>query len=159
MRCICAWLPLSPLYPHTCRERPALRLCEVTPGIQSLRSSYTGLYLLTQSWTKSTKSTIFDSRFPGWKRRIRLCQTRMGSFSSPDFTRTSICDKCSCSTKITTHLDHISHCKTAFGTNRSNRWTYRVFIINTSRDEIWSNPEVWWNDARTIAGKGHLFNF
>ena len=29
--------------------------------------------------------------------------------------------------KITTHLDYISHCKTASGTNWSCRWTYRVF--------------------------------
>ena len=36
--------------------------------------------------------------------------------------------------RITTHLDHISHCKTTFGMNWSNRWTYRVFIINSRRD-------------------------
>ena len=51
-----------------------------------------------------------------------------------DFIRTSICDKYSGSMKITTRLDHTSHCKTASGTNWSNRWTYRVFIINTRRD-------------------------
>jgi len=38
--------------------------------------------------------------------------------------------------EITTHLDHISHCKTASDTNWSNRWTCRVFIIHTRRDEI-----------------------
>ena len=37
--------------------------------------------------------------------------------------RTSICDKYSGSTKTTTRLDHISHCKTASGTNWANRWT------------------------------------
>ena len=37
----------------------------------------------------------------------------------------------SSSGKLTTHLDHISHCKTASGTNWSNRWTYLVFIKNT----------------------------
>ena len=36
--------------------------------------------------------------------------------------------------KITTCLRHISHCKIAFGTSWSNRWTYRVFIIHTRRD-------------------------
>ena len=41
--------------------------------------------------------------------------------------RTSIYDKYSGSMKITTHLDRISHCKTASGTNWSNGWTYRVF--------------------------------
>ena len=52
----------------------------------------------------------------------------------PNFIRTSVCDKHSGSTKFTTRLDHISHCQTASGTNRSNRWTYRVFIINAHRD-------------------------
>ena len=41
-------------------------------------------------------------------------------------SRTSICDKCSGSMKITTRLNHIGHCKTASGTNWSKRWTYRV---------------------------------
>ena len=43
-------------------------------------------------------------------------------------------DKYSGSTENTTHLNHISHRKTASGINWSNRWTYRVFIINTRRD-------------------------
>ena len=43
--------------------------------------------------------------------------------------QTSVCDKYSGSIKITTHLDHISHCETESGTNSLNRWTYRVFII------------------------------
>jgi len=52
-----------------------------------------------------------------------------------DFTQMSaLYDKYSGSMKITTHLDNISHCKTASGTNWSNRWVYRVFIINTRRD-------------------------
>ena len=36
--------------------------------------------------------------------------------------------------KIITHLDHISHSKTASGTNLSNRWTYRAFITNIRQD-------------------------
>ena len=36
--------------------------------------------------------------------------------------------------KNSTHLYHISHYKTASGTNWSHRWTYQVFIINTHRD-------------------------
>jgi len=63
---------------------------------------------------------------------------RLGGLVVPggacNLTRTSICDKYSDSVKITTHLNHISHCKTASGTNRSNRWTDRIFIINTRRD-------------------------
>ena len=60
---------------------------------------------------------------------------RGGAFSHPtllrtsDLVRTSIYDECSGSTKIPTHLDHISHCETAPGTNWSNICTYRVFII------------------------------
>ena len=38
--------------------------------------------------------------------------------------------------KITTHPDHMSHCDTPSGTNWSNRWTYRVFIINTHKTVI-----------------------
>ena len=48
--------------------------------------------------------------------------------------RTSIYDKYSGSVKITTQLDHIGHCKTAYATNWSKRWNYRVFIRNTRRD-------------------------
>ena len=56
--------------------------------------------------------------------------------SSPAFIGASVYDEYSGSIKITTHLGHISHCETASGTNRSNRWTQRVLIINTRRDEI-----------------------
>jgi hypothetical protein len=35
---------------------------------------------------------------------------------------------------ITAHLDHISHYKTIYSSNRSKRWTCSVFIINTRRD-------------------------
>ena len=48
-----------------------------------------------------------------------------------DFTRTSIYGKYSGLTKITAHLNYISHCKTASSTISSSRWTYPVFIINT----------------------------
>ena len=43
--------------------------------------------------------------------------------------------------QITTHLDHVSRCKTTSGTNRSNGWTYRVFNINTRRDETCQEGE------------------
>jgi len=43
-----------------------------------------------------------------------------------NFIQTIIYEKYSGPMKITTHLDHISHCKTASGTNWSNKWTYRV---------------------------------
>ena len=38
--------------------------------------------------------------------------------------------------KTNTRLDHIGHCKTACGTNLSNRLTYRVFTMNTRRNQI-----------------------
>ena len=50
-----------------------------------------------------------------------------------DLIRTSIHHKYSGSSKMTTHLDHISHCNTSSGANWSNRWTNRVFIT-TRRD-------------------------
>ena len=53
-----------------------------------------------------------------------------------DLFQTRIYDQYSGYTKITTHRDHISHDKTTSGTNRSNRWTKRVFIINIRRGEI-----------------------
>ena len=56
------------------------------------------------------------------------------TLAEEDLTRTGVDDKYWGSTKITTHLDHISHCKTASGTNWSNRWTHRVFIKNARRD-------------------------
>jgi len=57
-----------------------------------------------------------------------------GYLGNENLVRAIIFYKYSGSMKITTHLDHISHCKTASGTNWSNRWTSRVFIINTHRD-------------------------
>ena len=53
-----------------------------------------------------------------------------------DLIWTSVYDKCSGSMKITTHLDHISHYTTASDTIWAKRWTYRIFGINTRRDEI-----------------------
>jgi len=52
-----------------------------------------------------------------------------------DRVQTSIYDnKHLGSMKNTTHLDQISHRKTASGTNCSKRWTYRVFIMFSQRD-------------------------
>ena len=53
-----------------------------------------------------------------------------------NLTETSIFDQYSGSTKITTHLDHISDCKATPQTYWSNRWTNRISIINTHRNEI-----------------------
>ena len=51
-----------------------------------------------------------------------------------DLIRTCIYEKHSGIMKITTHLNRTSHCKTSAGTNLSDRWTYRVFTIDTLRD-------------------------
>ena len=59
----------------------------------------------------------------GRRATTRLCLARptrpwaAPRASIPHFTRTSSYGNYSGSTKITTHLDHISHCKTASGTN------------------------------------------
>ena len=51
-----------------------------------------------------------------------------------DLTRPSLNDEYWCSMTITSHLDHISDYKISSGKNRSNRWTYRVFIMNARPD-------------------------
>ena len=53
-----------------------------------------------------------------------------------NLVRAIISYKHSGSMKTTTHLDRMSHCKSASGTNWSNRWSSRVFIINAHRDLI-----------------------
>jgi len=52
----------------------------------------------------------------------------------PDLIQTSVYDKRSVSTELTTHLDHMIHCEATSGTNWLNKRTYRVFIVNTRRD-------------------------
>ena len=58
-------------------------------------------------------------------------------------------DKNSGEKKIATHLEHIFRCKTTAGTNWSNRWTNRIFIINIRRDEIANQAE----EMKAAAGK------
>ena len=77
-------------------------------------------------------------------------QARHGS-ALPNFTRTNIYDKYSGWMKISTHLDHVSHRKTAYGTNWSNGWTYRVHIKNTRRD--WISPR---DEFRTTSSAERL---
>ena len=81
----------------------------------------------------------FGFRVSGLYRAVALCkvlgQNRLARRGrAQDLISTSSYDKHSGSTKITTHLDHISHRKAASGKDFSNRWTYRVFIIHTRRD-------------------------
>ena len=78
-------------------------------------------------------------RVEGWQDGVPV-HARSGSATETPFQLslslipTTIFHKYSGSMKITTHLDHFSHCETTAGTNWSNRWTYRVFIIHTGRD-------------------------
>jgi hypothetical protein len=53
-----------------------------------------------------------------------------------DFILKSVYDQKSGSIKINTHLHYICHRKAASGKTKSNKWTYRVFNMNTSRDKI-----------------------
>ena len=74
-------------------------------------------------------------------RRCGRTTSLSGSASSrcrptPALIAASIHHEYSGSIQITTHLDFISHCKTASGTNWSSGWTYRVFMIHTRRDEL-----------------------
>ena len=76
----------------------------------------------------------------------RRCQLAASLLTSPSVStyrivvnfiiRMIVYDEYSGSMKITSHLDHVSHCKTASGTNWSNRWTSRVSMINTRPNEI-----------------------
>ena len=60
---------------------------------------------------------------------------RRRSNQSNNLIWTSFYDEHSGSMTITSHLDHISHCKTTVsGTTWSNRWTHRVHIIDAGCD-------------------------
>ena len=91
-----------------------------------------GAYLRRKQVVYTADRLLHDSsdfrcpplRKSGWRGPRRLSAGSMKS----------IYDKRSGSITITTHLDRISHCETASGTNWSNRWTYRVLIMNTRRD-------------------------
>ena len=61
------------------------------------------------------------SRHPPWSwTQSPFSSTSIGTGGRRNLIRTSIDDKNSGSTEITTRLDHISHCKTASGTNWSS---------------------------------------
>ena len=84
-----------------------------------------------------TKVTETELGFWHWKRLVSTYSASIEScamFPALRFHLDEYYDKYSGSMKIITRLDHISHCKTTFGANGSNRWTYRVFIANTRRD-------------------------
>ena len=64
----------------------------------------------------------------------------------PALIRTIIYDKLSGSTKVTTHLDHVSHCEITSGTSWLNGWTYRVLGC----DDLVSSSQLAL--ARRLAG-------
>ena len=55
------------------------------------------------------------------------------SILNPYIIRTSFYYKYSVSMKIDTRLDHVGHCKTAFGTNWSIRWTWPICLKYSPR--------------------------
>jgi hypothetical protein len=62
---------------------------------------------------------VFQSRYPNMM---------------PAVSSGRVYESYSASMEITTQLIHIGHCKAAPGKNWSNRWTNRVFMMNTRRD-------------------------
>ena len=58
---------------------------------------------------------------------------------------------------LTTHLDHVSRCKASPVTNWPNRWTNRVFTMNTRRDwiEMLISSEACDSDCRPRRRAGH----
>ena len=62
------------------------------------------------------------------------CQAVSRRFWWRHLIRPSIYDKYSGSMKITIYVDHVSRCKTASVTTWTNRWTYRVFVMNDRCD-------------------------
>ena len=62
---------------------------------------------------------------------LKVLSYALPSVFRHDLIRTSFCDTNPGSMKIAAHLDHISHCRTASGTDWSMRCTHQAFIINT----------------------------
>jgi len=53
-----------------------------------------------------------------------LCMALTGEGRAAEALRADALETQVTTMKITTHLEHVSLCKTASGTNRSSRWTY-----------------------------------
>ena len=130
---------------------------ELGIGRQSLTASErTGNDLKVSSfftWKPSPESGL-DCLMCAMFSRQRFVRTPIRSRAAK--LMPTICHKWSGSTKITTRLHHIGHCKTTSGTNWSNRWTYWVIIINTRRDQIASRSLLPSNI--TVRGRAwHMF--
>ena len=90
------------------------------------------------SFSSARGPTIFEIFQALRSARSPLISWDSSSLDHPDrmlnFIRTSIYDKFSGSTNITTHLDHITHRKASPGTHWLNSWKNRSSIMNTHRD-------------------------
>ena len=94
-----------------------------------------------------------------------MCAADM-TVPAADLTRLSIYDQYSDSTKITSHLDHVSHCTTSPVTIWLDRWTNRVFIMNTRRNYIttshamhgWVFANLTAHGEFTFCPEGHELN-
>ena len=87
-----------------------------------------------------SSGTSLRLRLEGEDCKLLEPEKRLALPSEEVFTRNlirvSIHEKISGSIKVTTHLNHISHCKTYYGKRWSNRWTYQVSLMNAVRDSI-----------------------
>ena len=71
-----------------------------------------------------------------------------------EFIHIRIYGEYSGSTKIDTHLDHMSHCKTTAGTNGLNSRTKRVCMIDIRRDEMAVLSDSAFEDDTVLTVKG-----
>ena len=70
-------------------------------------------------------------RGEGWGRGAAKTKEGKVVRCAPSLIPTTIYYKHPGSIKFATHLDRLSHCETTSGTSWLNRWTFRIFIINT----------------------------
>ena len=71
-------------------------------------------------------SMTTGEEFAAERQRSRASRAETERLLILDFIRTSVLGII----RTTTHLDHVSRCKTASGIDRSKRWTYRVSIAS-----------------------------
>ena len=115
------------LRPSLCRRTSCMSLCGAVPHVRDSVSQH--LVHVTLCRKTSCMSICVAKPYA-------RCSGIQEGHTERDLIGTSVHDKCSGLIKITTHLNHISHCKTTSSTDWSGTWTYRALIKNTCRDEI-----------------------
>ena len=103
------------------------------------RKSSTNVRFLAFFWS-SLLTQVLKKVADNWQLRRFHSRCVFGAFGAfvvcADLTGRAFLIDTAAQLKMNTHLDHISHFQTVSGTNCSKRWTYRVFIINTRRNQI-----------------------